>query len=82
MAAPSTKDIVDTFTRQVQGRLDETKLDGDVRLDNTHTVVIIPLKGKGPIHAHIQGGLDDQGAENVVRQIQSVPSLKGLVKQG
>jgi hypothetical protein len=82
MAAPSTKEIVDSFTQKVRKRLDESKLDGPVRLDNTHTVVIIPVKGKGPIHAHIQGGIDDRGVQNVVDQLNAVPSLKGLVKTG
>lgn len=82
MAAPSTKDLVDTFTRKVGARLDPDKLDGPVRLDNTHTVVIIPLKGKGPIHAHVNGGITDQGVQNVLDQIKAVPSLKGLVKDG
>jgi hypothetical protein len=81
MAAPATRDIVVTFSQRVQERLDESKLEGAVRLDDTHTVVIIRVKDKGPIHAHIRGGLDDQGVENVISQIQSVPSLKGLVKE-
>jgi hypothetical protein len=79
MAAPSTKELVDSFTEKIMARLDQSRLDGPVRLDNTHTVVIIPLKGKGPIHAHIHGGIGDEGVENVVKQIQTVPSLKGLV---
>ena len=80
MTAPSTQDIVDTFTRKLTERLDASRLDGPVRLDNTHTVAIIAVKGKGPIHAHVQGGISDQGVEDVVRQIQSVPSLAGLVR--
>lgn len=80
MTAPNTKDLVDSFTQKISQRLDESKLDGPVRLDNTHTVVIIPLKDKGPIHAHLQGGVTDDGVRNVIHQIQTVPSLKGLVK--
>jgi hypothetical protein len=79
MTTPSTADIVARFTQTLQDRLDPDRLDGPVRLDNTHTVAIIPLKGKGPIHAHIHGGLDDAGIENVVSQIRAVPSLSGLV---
>lgn len=79
MSAPSTQEIVDAFVAQIQDRLDPGKLDGPVRLDNTHTVVIIPLAGRGPIHAQINGGVTKAGVENVLRQIESVPSLKGLV---
>jgi hypothetical protein len=81
MTAPSTADIVLRFTRAVQDRLDPGRLDGPVRLDNTHTVVIIPVEGKGPIHAHIGAGLDEAGIENVLRQIRSVPSLASLVAE-
>lgn len=81
MTAPGTQGLVDAFTAQISDRLDPDKLDGPVRLDNTHTVVIIPLKDRGPIHARIEGGIGDQGVENVLRQIQSVPSLKGLVTE-
>ncbi len=79
MTAPSTKELVDSFTRKITDRLDSSRLDGPVRLDNTHTVVIIPLKDKGPIHAHLEAGIDEQGVENVIGQIDAVPSLKGLV---
>src|SRR5436853_552192 len=80
MATLSTAEIVNRFTEMVAERLDESKLDGPVRLDNTHTVVIIPLKDRGPIHAHIHG-VDDQAVENVLAQIRVVPSLKGLVRE-
>jgi hypothetical protein len=79
MTAPSTAEIVDRFTRAVQSHLDPERLDGQVRLDKTHTVVIIPLKGVGPIHAPIGAGVDDAGVENVLRQLRAVPSLAGLV---
>jgi len=82
MPTPTTKDIVDAFTQMVTERLDESRLDGPVRLDNTHTVVIIPLKDRGPIHAHLRGTVDDQGVSDVISQIEAVPSLKGLVKSG
>ena len=82
MTTPSTKEIVDAFTQKIGERLDESKLDGPVRLDNTHTVVIIPLKGKGPIHAHLRGGVDEAGVTDVISQLEGVPSLKGLVKSG
>lgn len=75
-------ELVQAFAEKVGQRLDESRLEGPVRLDNTHTVVIIPLKGKGPIHAHLQAGINDEGVDNVIRQIEAVPSLKGLVKPG
>lgn len=81
MTAPGTQEIVDAFTAKVTERLDESKLDGVVRMDNTHTVVIVPVRDKGPIYAQLQGGIDDEGIERVVRQLRSVPSLKGLVKE-
>lgn len=80
MSAPDTQSIVDSFTAKLAGHLDQTMLDGPIRLDNTHTVVIIPLKEHGRIHAHVQGGINDRGLENVLSQIRSVPSLKGLVQ--
>jgi hypothetical protein len=79
MATVSTQELVDAFTRKVQARLDPERLDGAVRLDNTRTVVIIPLKDRGPIHAHIRRGIDDDGAADVISQIECVPSLKSLV---
>lgn len=80
MTPSGTQEIANTFTRKLEDRLDAEKLEGPVRLDNTRTVVIIPVKGKGNVHAHIQG-VDDGGVENVINQIRSVPSLAGLVKQ-
>jgi hypothetical protein len=80
MEAPNSKDLVDGFTKKVAERLDRARLEGQVRLDNTHTVVIIPVKGRDPIYAHVQGGINDQGVDNIIRQIGMVPSLKGLVK--
>jgi hypothetical protein len=79
MTLPSTSEIVDAFARKIEDRLDPDKLDGPVRLDNTHTVVIIPLKGKGPIHAHLPNGVGEEGVANVIGQIEKVPSLAGLV---
>ncbi|GAC1641986.1 MAG: hypothetical protein NVS4B2_31570 [Chloroflexota bacterium] len=82
MAGPtSVQEIVDAFTGKITERLDTSKLDGAIRLDPTRTVVIIPLKDKGPIFAHIQGHVDDDGVENVIHQITLVPSLKGLVRE-
>jgi hypothetical protein len=78
--ATSLQDIVDSFTSKIAARLDETKLDGPVRLDPTRTIVIIPVKGKGPIHVHVNQQINDQGVESVVHQLGLVPSLKGLVK--
>lgn len=80
MASPSTKDIVDEFTRKVTAQLDESKLDGPVRMDNTHTVIIIPLKGKGPVHLQARRGVGDEGVDDVVAQLKLVPSLQSLVK--
>ena len=83
MTSPtSVQEIVDSFTRKITDRLDAAKLDGPVRLDPTRTVVIIPLKDKGPIYVHVQRQINDQGVESVIHQIQLVPSLKGLVVQG
>ena len=79
MAHVTTQHIVEDFARKVQERLDPERLDGPVRLDNTRIVVIIPLKGKGPIHAHIRAGISDDGADDVIRQIEGVPSLKSFV---
>ncbi len=81
MSTVSTKDIVDDFTRRLAAFLDPPKLDGPVRLDNTHTVVIIPLKGRGPIHVHLQAGLASDAVDNILQQIRSVPSLKGLIRE-
>jgi hypothetical protein len=81
MAGASVQEIVDDFTSKITQRLDVEKLDGPVRLDPTRTVVIIPLKERGPIHVHVQHQINDQGVANVVRQIGMVPSLKGLVKE-
>ena len=81
MSAPDTKPIVDAFTEKLSQRLNIERLDGPVRLDNTHTVVIIPVKGKGPIHTPIGAGVDDEGVESVVRQISAAPGLKGLLRE-
>jgi hypothetical protein len=80
MTAPSTQGLVDAFARKVADRLDESKLDGPVRLDNTHTVVILPLKGNAQTYVHIHGGLDDVGAESVLKQISLAPGLKTLLR--
>ncbi len=77
--APSTDEIVGDFTARLTERLNGEMLDEPVRLDNTHTVVIISIKDKGRIHAHLKGGVNDEGLENVLRQIETVPSLQGLV---
>jgi hypothetical protein len=79
MSMPSTEGIVENFTRKLNSRLDPNMLEEPVRLDNTHTVVIISVKDRGRIHAHINGGINDQGLANVIEQIETVPSLKGLV---
>lgn len=80
MTTPSTSDLVNTFCARIEQHLDRSKLDGPVRMDNTHTVVIVPVKGKGPIHAHLRGNVDDAGADEVIQQIASVPSLKSLLR--
>lgn len=82
MENATLQEIVDGFTGKVTGRLDESKLDGPVRLDPTRTYVIIPVKGKGPIHVPVQQRINDDGVESVIHQISLVPSLKGLLKDG
>lgn len=79
MTAPSTQGLVDEFTRHVQDRLDQSQLAGNVRLDTTHTVVIIPVKGKGDVHARLRRGVGPEGVDDVIEQLQAVPSLKSLV---
>jgi hypothetical protein len=79
MPPVSTQEIVDAFARKVQDRLDPERLDGSVRLDNTRTVVLIPLKDKGPVHAHVRKGISDEGAADVIQQLEGVPSLKSIV---
>jgi hypothetical protein len=74
------QEIVDTFTSKITEQLDETKIDGPVRLDPTRTIVIIPVKGKGPIHVHVNQQINDQGVASVIHQLGLVPSLKNLVK--
>jgi hypothetical protein len=81
MAGQTVQDIVDSFTSKVTDHLDESKLDGPVRLDPTRSIVILPLKGKGPIHAYTNHQINDEGVQHIVDQIQAVPSLKGLLKQ-
>jgi hypothetical protein len=80
MTAPTTQQIVADFCKEVTARLNPALIDGPVRMDNTHTVVIIPLKNRGPIHVPIQGQLNDGAVESIVRQIGAVPSLKGLLR--
>ncbi len=80
MTSQTLQDIVDSFTGKVTDHLDESKLDGPVRLDPTRAIVVIPLKGKGPIHAYTNHQINDQGVEHVVNQIRTVPSLKCLLK--
>lgn len=81
MAGQTVQDLVDEFTGKVTSHLDESKLDGPIRLDPTRSIVIIPVKGKGPIHAYTNHHIDDEGVQHVVNQIGAVPSLKGLLKQ-
>ena len=81
MANPSLQEIVDGFTAKITEHLDQSRLDGPVKLDPTRTIVVIPLKGKGPIHAYVQHKVDDEGVENVLNQLRMVPSFKGLVKE-
>jgi hypothetical protein len=80
MEPVTTDDIVRTFTRTVQEHLDPEALDGPVRLDNTHTVAIIPVKGKGPVHAHLHGNLDNATVADLLGQLRKVPSLAALVR--
>jgi len=44
-------------------------------------MVIIPLKGKAPIHVETRHQINDEGVEGVIRRIRLVPSLQGLVKE-
>lgn len=76
----TTQHLVDEFTEKVVERLDSERLDGPLRLDNTHTVAIIPVKNRGTIHAHLRRGIGDEGVSDLLQQIEGVPSLKGLVK--
>ena len=80
MAETTLQEIVDGFTGKIQGRLDGDKLDGPVRLDPTRSMVIIPLKGKGPIHVETLHQINDEGVQGVISRIRLVPSLQGLVK--
>lgn len=81
MANQTVQDIVDSFTRKITEHLDASRLDGPVRLDPTRSIVVIPVKGKGPIHAYTNHHIDDEGVQHVVNQIRAVPSLKDLLKQ-
>jgi hypothetical protein len=81
MTAQSVQEILDDFTQKVTERLDQSKLDGPVRVDPTRSYVLLSVKGKGPIHVPTQHHIDDEGVEAVVRQIAMVPSLKGLVRE-
>jgi hypothetical protein len=82
MAGPTVQEIVDSFTAKVTEHLDQSKLDGPVRLDPTRSIVVIPVKGKGQIHAYTDHKINDEGVQNVIHQISVVPSLKGLLKEG
>ena len=79
MTNPTTEAIVNDFTSRLTQRLNPDMIDAPVRLDNTRTVAIISVKGRGLIHAHVHGGVNESGLANVLEQIQIVPSLKGLV---
>src|SRR5438105_1817099 len=81
VTASTVQEIADGFAARVTERLDESRLDGQVRLDPTRSIVIIPLKGKGPIHAYTGRQIDERGLEQVIGQLRAVPSLKGLVKE-
>lgn len=80
MTSTTVQQIVDSFVGKVTERLDTSKLDGPVRLDPTRSIVIIPVKERGPIHAYTNHQINDEGVEHVIQQIQTVPSLKGLIK--
>lgn len=77
----AVQEIVTHFTGTITRSLNQDQLDGPVRLDPTRTVVIVPLKGKGAIHIHVHGQIDDDGAREVIKKIGLVPSLKTLVKE-
>lgn len=79
MTQPTVESLVTEFTGKIAQRLDQSKLDGDVRLDPTRTVVLLSLKDKGPIYIHVNHQINDSGVESVLHQIQLVPSLTGLV---
>jgi hypothetical protein len=76
----TVQEIVDRFTSQVEARLNSEQLDGPVRLDPTRTVVIIPVKGRSPIHVHVEHHIDDDGVQGIIDKIALVPSLKSLIK--
>ena len=80
MADTSLQEIVERFIGKIQDRLDAEKLDGPIRLDPTRSVVIIPLKGKGPIHVETRQQINNEGVDGVIGRIRLVPSLQGLVK--
>jgi hypothetical protein len=81
MTAQTVQEIVDSFTSKVTEHLDQSKLDGPVRLDPTRSIVVIPVKGRGAIHAYTNHHIDDEGVQHVVNQIGAVPSLKGLLRE-
>jgi hypothetical protein len=80
MVETTLQDIVQGFTSKIEERLDPEKLDGPVRLDPTRSMVIIPLKGKGPIHVETRHQINDEGVQGVIARIKLVPSLQGLVR--
>ncbi len=79
MTQPTLESIIDEFTGKIAQRLDASRLDGDVRLDPTRTVVLLSIKDKGQIHVHVNQQINDAGVESVLRQLRLVPSLQGLV---
>jgi hypothetical protein len=80
MVNSTLQEIVDGFTSKIQAQLDPDKLDGPVRLDPTRSMVIIPLKGKGPIHVETRHQINDEGVQGVIGRIRLVPSLQGIVR--
>lgn len=82
MTNEALQEILNSFTETLRERLDEGKLDGPLSVDPTRTFVIIPVKGKGPIHVPIHQHVDDTGVESILKQLRLVPSLQSLVREG
>ncbi|GEM_PF-6464084 len=80
MTTSGTAEIVAGFAGRIADELVPEKLDGPVHLDPTRTVVIIPLKDRGPIHAYVRHGLSDESVADVMKQLRAAPSLKPILK--
>jgi hypothetical protein len=76
----AVQEIVDDFTGKIVAQLDTNRLDGPVTVDPTRNLVLIPVKGRTPIHVPVRHQINDAGIRNVLYQLSLVPSLQGLVK--